>query len=117
MDFPEFWEGAYLLSHYFYQARYGGMYDNYEGGKQAGAIARRRCGKSYFTSSILGRIFTVGDNFAAMEKVTGIITAYEKGYLNSDGTLNKFVDGIDFLAEHCPFFPSARAKNSFMEMD
>lgn len=68
-------------------------------------------------SSVLGKSFTVGDNLTAMEKVTGIITAYEKGYLNSDGTLNKFVDGIDFLAEHCPFFPSARAKNSFMEMD
>lgn len=116
VDFPEIWEGTYLLTHYLQQARYGGVYD-FDGGCQASIIARRGCGKSYLMSSVLGKSFTVGDNLTAMEKVTGIITAYEKGYLNSDGTLNKFVDGIDFLAEHCPFFPSARAKNSFMEMD
>lgn len=117
MDFPEIWEGAYFLTHYIYQARYGGLYDNYEGGKQVAVIARRGAGKSYLISSILGRVFTVGDNTIATEKVTAVITAYEKGYLNSDGTLNKFTNGIDFLAEHCTFFPSARAKNSFMEMN
>ena len=32
---PRMWEGIYLWFHYLHQARYGGIYDNYEGGKHA----------------------------------------------------------------------------------
>ncbi len=72
---------------------------------------------SYSIASILAKLFVVGDNKEAYEKVTGILTAYEKEYLIKDGTLNKFVNMIDFAADKIPFFPSARFKDSFAEMD
>lgn len=116
-SFPETWEGVYLLSHYLHQARFGGLYDNFEGGKQAAEIAKRGASKSYFMSATLARLFCVGDTLEARSKVTGVITAYEKEYLTKDGTLNKFISTVDFLADNCPFFPSAKIKDSLQEMD
>ena len=116
-SFPEVWEGLYLWFHYLHQARFGGLYDNNIGGKQAAMIARRGAGKRFSLSAVLARLFVTGDTVEAREKVTGVITAYAKGYLTTDGTLNKFITTIDFLAENCPFFPSARIKDSLQEMD
>ena len=44
-----------------------------------------------------------------------MVTAYQKEYLNKDGTLNKFVDMIDFAAQHTEF-PARRLKDSLNEM-
>ena len=44
-DFPEVWEGVYWRFHYWNQARYGGLYDGFKGGKHCVEIASR--GKSH----------------------------------------------------------------------
>ena len=41
VDFPEVWEGVYWRFHYLYQARNGGLYDNFTGAKHAIEIASR----------------------------------------------------------------------------
>ena len=40
-DFPEVWEGVYWRFHYWNQARYGGLYDDFKGGKHCVEIASR----------------------------------------------------------------------------
>jgi len=40
-DFPEVWEGVYWRFHYWHQARYGGIYDNFTGAKHCVEIASR----------------------------------------------------------------------------
>lgn len=114
-DFPEVWESTYLWAHYLHQARNGGLYDNYEGGKDAVIIARRGIGKSYFMQSLLARVFTVGLSAEESRQVRGVVAAYAKEYLTKDGLLNKFVKSIDFLSDHT-HFPSARYRNSLDKM-
>ena len=41
VDFPEVWEGVYWRFHYLYQARNGGLYNNFTGAKHAVEIASR----------------------------------------------------------------------------
>lgn len=71
---------------------------------------------SYSAASILAKIFVLGEAYDANKKIRGLVTAYQKEYLNKDGTLNKFVDMIDFCAEYTQF-PSRRLKNSLNEME
>lgn len=59
--------------------------------------------KSYFVSSILAKIFTIGENESTQQSVRGLVMAYQKEYLTKDGTLNKFSDMRDFLAKNTPF--------------
>jgi hypothetical protein len=66
-------------------------------------------------ASMLAKLFTLGENKNACKNVRGLITAYQKEYLNKDGTLNKFVDMIDFAAQHTEF-PARRLKDSLNEM-
>ena len=113
--FPEIWELTYLWAHYEDQARFGGMYDGFVGGKDAGIISRRGAGKSFFKASNMARLFTVGASNHVKEEVRGVLVAYEKEYLNRDGTLNKFVSMIDFLADNTQW-PSTRHRNSLVEM-
>jgi hypothetical protein len=44
-----------------------------------------------------------------------MVTAYQKEYLTKDGTLNKFIEMVDFQAQHTQF-PSKRLKSSLQEM-
>lgn len=112
---PEVWEGIYFRFHYLDQARNGGKYDNWVGGKHAAEIAKRGCSKSYCMASLLAKLFICGENEESYKNVRGLITAYQKEYLNKDGTLNKFVDMIDFSAQHTEF-PSRRLKDSLNDM-
>lgn len=112
---PEVWEGIYLRFHYLDQARNGGKYDNWVGGKHAAEIAKRGCSKSYCMAALLAKLFICGENEESYKNVRGLITAYQKEYLNKDGTLNKFVDMIDFSAQHTEF-PSRRLKDSLNDM-
>ena len=112
---PEVWEGIYLRFHYLDQARNGGKYDNWVGGKHAAEIAKRGCSKSYCMAALLAKLFICGENEESYKNVRGRITAYQKEYLNKDGTLNKFVDMIDFNAQHTEF-PSRRLKDSLNDM-
>lgn len=115
VDFPEVWEGVYLRSHYQYQARNGGMYDNFTGGKHSVEIASRGKSKSYYAAAILSKFFLLGESSISYDKVKCLVAAYQKEYLIKDGTLNKFIDGIDFCAKYTQF-PRARLKNSLSEM-
>lgn len=49
---------------------------------------------------MLAKLFILGENEHSVENVRGVVLAYQKESLNRDGTLNKFVDAIDFCAEH-----------------
>ncbi len=115
VDFPEFWEGVYLRFHYLDQARNGGKYDNFEGGKHAVEIASRGKSKSYSAASILCKYFLLGESLVSYDKVKCLVASYQKEYLIKDGTLNKFLDGIDFCAKFTEF-PRSRLKNSMSEM-
>lgn len=107
-DFPEVWEGAYLMFHYLNQSR--------ENNSHSALIARRGMGKSYMLASILSRIFTCGNNEEEAENAQAVITAFSKQFLISDGTLNKFVTMIDHCAKTTEF-PRARYKSSLNDMN
>lgn len=122
IDFPEVWDGIYLRYHYIYQAINGGKFD-WEGGKNGCEISSRGKSKSYVMSSMIGKRFVLGEtpieseNSERKEKqVTKCMaTAYQKQYLTSDGLLNKFQSGIDFLAQNTQF-PRKRLKSSLQDM-
>ena len=104
---PEFWEGIYWRFHYIEQAS--------NAGKHCAELASRSKGKSFSLASILAHLFILGENETAHEKVTGIVTAYQKEYLTKDGVLNKFVDMVNFCASHTQF-PRKKLKDSLQEM-
>ena len=92
VDFPEFWEGIWWRSIYIEMAR--------KNGRHAAEIAKRGASKSYFVASILAKLFTIGENRNTSKRVRGMDMAYQKEYLVKDGTLNKFEEMKDFLAEN-----------------
>ncbi len=116
IDFPEVWEGVYWRFHYWYQARYGGLYDGFQGAKHCVEIASRGKSKSYSFGSKLVKNFTVGENETARYKVKSLITAYQKEYLIKDGTLSKFIDGITHCAKYTQF-PSRKLKQSMSDLN
>lgn len=110
---PKAWEGVYMTFHYLDQARYGGLYNDFKGNQQAVEIAKRGASKSYIISSMLAKNFILGENKIACTNTRGVITAYEKGTIEADkdGTLSKFLLGINFLADNTEF-PRNRIKDS-----
>lgn len=114
-DFPEPWDSTYLWSHYIYQAIYGGKYNDYLGGQHFGVIARRGIGKSLFIASMLAKQFIVGENAEVNKSVKNTVVASDKTFLIEDGTLNKFEDMIDFVADHMEL-PAKRIKSSLADM-
>lgn len=107
VDLPEFWEGIWWRSNYIEQAR--------NLGHHCAEIAKRGASKSYFVASILSKLFVLGENKQTSKQVRGMVTAYQKEYLTRDGTLNKFVEMIDFLAQETEF-PSKRLRSSLQDM-
>lgn len=114
IDFPEVWDGIYLRYHYIYQAIHGGKYD-WEGGKNGCEISSRGKSKSYTMSAMMGKRFVLGESKFVNRAVKCMATAYQKQYLTSDGILNKFQSGIDFLAQNTQF-PRKRLKSSLQDM-
>ena len=53
VDFPTVWEGVYLWFHYINQARYGGKYNNFEGGNHCVEIAKRGASKAHPYSQVV----------------------------------------------------------------
>lgn len=115
-DFPQVWEGVYWRFHYWYQARYGGMYDNFTGAKHCVEIAARGKSKSFSFGSKLTKNFILGENEIARNKVKSLVAAYQKEYLIKDGTLNKFMDGISHCAKYTQF-PSRKLKQSLSDLN
>ena len=116
IDFPEVWEGVYWRFHYWNQARYGGIYDDFQGAKHCVEIASRGKSKSYAFGSKLTKNFILGENEFARDKVKSLVAAYQKEYLIKDGTLNKFIDGITHCAKHTQF-PSRKLKQSMSDLN
>lgn len=107
VDTPEFWEGIWWRSNYIDQAR--------NLGHHCAEIAKRGASKSYFVASILAKLFILGENEDTRESVRAMVTAYQKEYLVKDGTLNKFVEMIDYIAQNTEF-PSKRLRSSLQDM-
>ena len=112
VDFPEFWEGILW--------RYKGWDLARSLGQHFAEISKRGSAKSYTLASALSKIFVVGDrvstNLKKKTSARGVLMAYQKEFLNKDGTLNKFEDMIDFIAQNTEF-PRKRLKSSINEMD
>lgn len=107
VDFPEFWEGIWLRFMYIEESRLNAQH--------SAEIAKRGASKSYSVASVLSKCFVVGDNEETNKNVRAMVTAYQKEYLTKDGTLNKFVEMIDFQALHTQF-PAKRLRNSLQDM-
>ena len=107
VDLPEFWEGIFWRFHYWEASR--------KEAKHSAEIAKRGASKSYSVASALSKLFVVGDNEETQNNVRAMVTAYQKEYLTKDGTLNKFIEMVDFQSQHTQF-PSKRLKNSLQEM-
>ena len=71
--------------------------------------------KSYSMASMMSKRFVIGESEEVNEKVKCMVTAYQKQYLTSDGILNKFSAGIDFLAQNTQW-PAKRLKDSMQDM-
>lgn len=71
--------------------------------------------KSYSIAAILCKMFLLGESLTSLNKVKCAVSAYQKEYLIKDGTLNKFMDGIDFCSKYTQF-PRSRLKNSLSDM-
>lgn len=115
IDFPEVWDSTYLWAHYIHQSIYGGKYNDYKGGQHCCIIARRGCGKSLFIASMMAKQFICGENEEVNKSVKNVVVASDKQFLINDGTLNKFMDFIDFCADTTQF-PSKRIKSSLGDM-
>jgi hypothetical protein len=107
VDFPEFWEGIWLRFLYIEESRLAA--------EHSAEIAKRGASKSYSVAAILSKCFVVGDNKETQRNVRAMVTAYQKEYLTKDGTLNKFVEMIDFQAQHTQF-PAKRLRSSLQDM-
>ena len=107
VDLPEFWEGIFWRFHYWEASR--------REAKHSAEIAKRGASKSYSVASALSKLFVVGDNEETQSNVRAMVTAYQKEYLTKDGTLNKFIEMVDFQAQHTQF-PSKRLKSALQEM-
>lgn len=110
--FPEPWEIAYWRFHYLEQARYGGKYNNFEGGNYAVELSKRGSGKSFSLACIAARNFILGEDAESSRRFTTFVIAANWTYLTgTDGTLTKFVPNIDFCAKNTQF-PRHRVVNS-----
>ena len=106
--FPAFWEGLYYRFHYLDQAR--------KSGKHAMELSRRGSGKSFSLAAIMSHNLILGENSEAKRRVTTVLTAYTKEYLNDkDGTITKFTRMIDHCAAHTEF-PRLMIKRSSSDM-
>lgn len=108
MDFPSFFDGGYLRSHYLYQCR--------KEGHHAMELAKRGAGKSYNSSSMLAKRFILGESAEVNKKVQCVATASERKYIQgANQLLDMFQYGIDFCANNTQF-PAQRIQSSLHDM-
>lgn len=108
IDFPSFFDGGYLRSHYLYQCR--------KEGHHAMELAKRGAGKSYNSSSMLAKRFILGESAEVNKKVQCVATASERKYIQgANQLLDMFQYGIDFCANNTQF-PAQRIQSSLHDM-
>lgn len=107
---PRFWDGQFLASHYFYQAR--------KNKHHAAELSSRGRGKTTLGAAMLTKRFIICEFKEQVQdgKVQCYVTAADRVKLmNPNQILTVFVDNIDFCAKHTQF-ASARLKSSNQEM-
>lgn len=102
--FPDMWEGIYWRFHYLDQARFGGLYNKFQGGQHGSELSRRGCSKSYSLAAIMSHNLIMGESKVSHKRFMTILTAYKKEYLSDkDGTLTKFTPILDHCATYTQF--------------
>lgn len=108
MSPPRFWDGQFLVSHYFYQAR---LY-----GHHAAELASRGRGKTTLGAAMLAKRFILGEASENTSDVQCFVTAADRNKLmNPNQILTVFVDNIDFAAKNTQF-AARRLKSSNQEL-
>ena len=108
IDFPRFWDGHYLRSHYLYQCR--------KEGHHAMELASRGKGKSFYAAAMLAKRFILGESKDVKEKVQCVATASERKYIHgANQLLDMFQYYIDFDANNTEF-PRLRLTESTQEL-
>lgn len=108
IDFPRFWDGHYLRSHYLYQCR--------KEGHHAMELASRGKGKSFYAASMLAKRYILGESNEVKEKVQCVATASERKYIHgANQLLDMFQYYIDFNANNTEF-PRLRLTESTQEL-
>ena len=105
---PNFWDGQFLVSHYFNQAR--------QHGHHAAELASRGKGKTTLGAAMVSKRFIIGETIANTEEIQCFVTAADRTKLmNPNQILAVFVDNIDFCAKTTQF-AAHRLKSSNQEM-
>lgn len=96
VDFPNFWDGHLLVTHYLFEAR--------RQGHHAAELASRGKGKSFLGAALLTKRFILGESRNVKQKVQCVVTATDKKYIyGANQILNMFVNNIDFSANNTQF--------------
>lgn len=108
VDFPRFWDGQFLATHYLLQAR--------QHGHQAAELASRGKGKTSLGAAMLSRRFVIGEASDNQEQIQCWATATDKTkLLGENQVLSVFTENIDFCAKNTQF-ASHRLTSSRQEM-
>ena len=96
IDFPNFWDGHFLVYHYLQASRHEGHH--------AAMLASRGKGKSYMGNGLLAKRFILGESRKVKKKVQCVVTAADKKYIfGANQILNMFQGTIDFCALNTQF--------------
>ena len=105
---PKFWDGQFLVSHYFNQARVSGHH--------AMELASRGKGKTTLGAAMLSKRFILGESSENRNGIQCLVTAADRTKLiGTNQVLSVFVDDIDFCAKETQF-ERARLKSSMQEL-
>lgn len=108
MKHPRFWDGQFLVTHYFLQAR--------KNKHHAAELASRGKGKTSCGAAMLAKRFLLGEFEDNVKEVQCLVTAADRTKLmGTNQILSVFVDDIDFCAKETNFF-RGRLKSSKQEM-
>lgn len=104
----KFWDGQFLVSHYFYNAR--------KNGHHAAELASRGRGKTSMGAAMLAKRFIIGETVENQTEVQCLVTAVDRVKLiGTNQILSVFKDNIDFCAKNTQF-ASHRLKSSTQEL-
>lgn len=95
-DMPRFWDGQFLVSHYFLQARHHKHH--------AAELASRGRGKTTLGGAMLAKRFIIGETELNQDGVQCLVTASDRTKLvGINQLLTVFVDNIDHCAKTTQF--------------
>lgn len=105
---PKFWDGQFLVSHYFNQARVEGHH--------AIELASRGKGKTSLGAAMLAKRFILGESNDNRKGIQCLVTATDRTKLiGTNQILSVFIDDIDFSAKETQF-ERARLRSSVQEL-